>query len=125
MEELISRLVANTGIDKDVAEKAIVIVLKFLNSDGPQDLVPKLFEAFPGASEVLETETGGGGVLGGLAGMMGGGAMQAMTEMTQAGLGMGEVQGVTKEIVAYAKEKAGDELVDEILGQIPGLGQFV
>lgn len=125
MEELISRLVANAGIDQEVAQKAVAIVLKFLNSDGPQDLVPQLMDALPGAREMLEAENGGGGMLGGLAGMVGGGAMQAMTEMTQAGLGMGEVQNVTKEIVTYAKEQAGDELVNDIVGQIPGLGQFV
>jgi hypothetical protein len=35
------------------------------------------------------------------------------------------VQGVTKEIIAYAREKAGEDAVGEIVGAIPGLSQFV
>jgi hypothetical protein len=42
-----------------------------------------------------------------------------------AGLDMGQVQTVTKEVIAYAREKAGEDTVGEIVGSIPGLGQFV
>ena len=38
---------------------------------------------------------------------------------------MGQVQGVTQRIIAYAREKAGEDTVGEIVGSIPGLGQFV
>ena len=38
---------------------------------------------------------------------------------------MGSVQGVTQELIGYAKEKAGPELVEQVLGQIPGLGQYL
>jgi hypothetical protein len=42
-----------------------------------------------------------------------------------AGLSMGQVQSVTREIVAYAREKAGEDTVGEVVGAIPGLSQFV
>jgi hypothetical protein len=54
-----------------------------------------------------------------------GGIMGAGTKMMAAGLSMGQVQGVTREIIAYAREKIGDDAVGEIVGAIPGLSQFV
>jgi hypothetical protein len=41
-----------------------------------------------------------------------------------AGLSMGQIQAVTKEIIAYTREKAGDEAIGEIVAAIPSLGQF-
>ena len=38
---------------------------------------------------------------------------------------MGQVQAVTRETIGYAREKAGEDAVGEIVGAIPGLGQFV
>ena len=59
--------------------------------------------------------------------MMGGGmgAMAALNELTNAGLDMDGVQSVVKELVSYAKEKAGDDVVNEVVSQIPGLSQIV
>lgn len=129
MEELINRIVAASGVGEEQAREAIAIILKFLNKDGPQEQMQQIFDALPGARElVAEREgKGGGGLLGGLGNMMGGGmgAMAALNELTSAGLDMGEVQSVTRELVAYAKEKAGDEVVDEVVSQIPGLSQVI
>ncbi len=129
MEELINRIVAASGVGEEQAREAIAIILKFLNKDGPQEQMQQIFDALPGARElVAEREgKGGGGLLGGLGSMMGGGmgAMAALNELTSAGLDMGEVQSVTKELVAFAKEKAGDDVVDEVISQIPGLSQVI
>ena len=38
---------------------------------------------------------------------MGGGAMEVLGKLQAIGLGMGEIQGVTKETVDFAREKAG------------------
>jgi hypothetical protein len=38
---------------------------------------------------------------------------------------MGQVQAVTKEIIAFSREKIGDEALGEIVGAIPGLSQFI
>ena len=46
-------------------------------------------------------------------------------ELQGLGLGMGEIQGVTQETISFAKEKSGEELVNEIVSAIPGLSQFV
>jgi hypothetical protein len=63
--------------------------------------------------------------LGGLGGLMGGGAMAVLGKLQALGLGMGQIQGVTKETVDFARERAGNEVVTAIVESIPGLGQFV
>jgi len=130
MEELIKRIMAAAGIDEEVAKNAIGIILGFLNKEGPEDKMQQIFDALPGAAELVaarEETRGGGGLLGGLGSMMGGGmgAMAALNELTNAGLDMDGVQSVVKELVSYAKEKAGDDVVDEVISQIPGLSQIV
>jgi hypothetical protein len=54
-----------------------------------------------------------------------GGIMGAGTKMMATGLSMAQVQGVTRETLAFAREQAGEDAVGEIVGAIPGLGQFV
>jgi len=53
------------------------------------------------------------------------GAMAALSELNGIGLDMDGVQSVAKELISYAKEKAGDDVVNEVVSQIPGLSQIV
>jgi hypothetical protein len=41
------------------------------------------------------------------------------------GLGMGDITTVAKTTVGFAKEQAGASVVDQVVGSIPGLSQFV
>ena len=130
MEELINRIMAAAGIDQELATNAVGIILSFLKKEGPEDKMQLIFDALPGAADLVsarESAGSGGGLLGGLGNMMGGsmGAMGALSELNSAGLDMGGVQSVVKELVSYAKEKAGDDVVDEVISQIPGLNQVV
>jgi hypothetical protein len=122
MDELIARLVANVGVDRVAAERAVAIILDFLSKEGPPDKVPALIDKLPGAQALIQAQQGGdaGGGMFAMGGIMGAG-----TKMMAAGLSMGQVQGVTKEIIAYAREKAGEDAIGEIVGAIPGLSQFV
>ena len=123
MDELVERLVANTGVDRASAEKALGIMLDFLAKEGPPDKVQTLLASMPGADALIAAARegdGGGGFFGGMGGVMGVGS-----RMMAVGLGMGQIQGITRETIAYAREKAGEEVVGEIVGSIPGLGQFV
>jgi hypothetical protein len=38
---------------------------------------------------------------------------------------MEQIQTLGKEVFAYAREKAGDQVVGEISASIPGLSQFI
>ncbi len=118
MEELIGRLTASVGIERATAEKAVGIILDFLRKEGPPDKVQALIDRLPGAQALISQHSEGGG-------FSMGGIMGAGTKMMAAGLSMAQVQGVTRETIAYAREKIGDDAVGEIVGAIPGLGQFV
>lgn len=121
MDELIARLVANVGIDSGTAEKAVGIILEFLRKEGPPEKVQTIIDNLPGAEQLLKTQEG----LGGASMFAMGGIMGAGTKMMAAGLSMGQVQAVTREVIAYAREKAGEDTVGEIVGSIPGLSQFI
>lgn len=126
MDELISRIVAATGIDEGMANNAISIILTFLNKEGPEDKMQMVLDMLPGAADMIKDDSGGGGLLGGLGGMIPGmGAMGAINELTSAGLGMGEIKTVAKELLDFAREKAGDEVVDDVISQIPMLNQVL
>jgi hypothetical protein len=122
MEELVGRIVTNVGIERPVAERAVGIILDFLATEGPADKVPRLLARLPGATEAVEAARAeaGGGPFGGMGGIMGVGS-----RLMSAGLEMGEIQGVTREIISYAREKAGDEDLNGIVDAIPGLSKFI
>ncbi|MBV9557133.1 MAG: DUF2267 domain-containing protein [Pseudolabrys sp.] len=120
MEELIGRLVANVGVDRLAAEKAVGIILDFLKKEGPPDKVQALLDRLPGADAAIAAQQAEGGGMFSMGGIMGAG-----TKMMAAGLSMGQVQAVTREMLAFAREKAGEDTVGEIVGAIPGLSQFV
>jgi len=120
MEELIDRLAAKVGVERGVAEKALGIILDFLHKEGPADKVQALLDKLPGSEALLAQQSEAGAGIFSMGGIMGAG-----TKMMAAGLSMGQVQGVTRETIAYAREKIGDDAVGEIVGSIPGLSQFV
>jgi len=122
MDELIARLVANVGVDQETAGKAVGIILDFLVKEGPPDKVQPLIDKLPGAQALVQAQqaSDSGGGMFAMGGLMGAG-----TKMMAAGLSMGQVQAVTKEVIAFSREKAGEDAVGEIVGSIPGLSQFV
>ena len=122
MDELIGRIVTNVGIERPVAERAVGIIFDFLATEGPADKVPTLLGRLPVASEAAAAARAeaGGGVLGGMGGIMGVGS-----RLMSAGLSMSEIQGVTRELLSYAREKDGDEDLDGIIDAIPGLRSFI
>ncbi len=63
MDELIQRIMAAAGIEEDVAKNAIGIILGFLNKEGPEDKMQLIFDALPGAKDLVDAraEAGSGG----------------------------------------------------------------
>ncbi len=126
MEELIARVTQKTGLDQATAWKAIGIILGYLQKEGPQDEVNKLIGALPGAQDAIEeSKTDAGGGLMGMMGSMGGGVMALGGQLMGAGVSMGQMQPLGKELFAYGREKAGEDVMGPIVGSIPGLSQFV
>lgn len=121
MEELVNRLSAAAGLDHSKAETAVKTILVFLDKEAPADAVKELVDAMPGAQSLLDEgrkEQEG-------AGYAGFGAMAAYHALTAAGLSGGEVQIVTKELLAYSRDAVGDETTGRIVGSVPGLEAFV
>jgi hypothetical protein len=119
MDELVRRLVASVGVDSAVAEKSVGIILQFLLKEGPVDKVRALLDRLPGSEAAVQAADAGGAGIFAMGGVMGAG-----TRLMGLGLGMGQVQAVTRAVIGYAREKIGEDAVGEIVGAIPGLGQF-
>ena len=135
MPNLIARVASAAETTPDVARQAIALVIDFIKRDAPDEAVNKLLEKAPGLKAIVASvsSTGGEGMgdtikglMGVSAGSMGGGGIMALgTQLMGLGLGMGQIQTIGKEVFAYAREVAGDDVVGEIAAAIPGLSQFI
>jgi hypothetical protein len=127
MEELIARITQATGLDAQTAQKAVGIILAFLKKEGPPEEIGKLLAAMPGSEDVIAQsgDGGPGGLMGGFMGAMGGGVMALGQQLMSAGVGMGQMQPLGRELFAFGREKAGEDVMGAIVGSIPGLNQFV
>lgn len=122
MQDLITRIATASGLDATTAEQAVGMVLAFLQKEAPAADMDKVLAGIPGAADLAAAHAGGGG--GGLMGMFGGGLMGLAGQLSGLGLGMGEMQAVGRELFAIAREVAGEDVVGEIAGSVPGLSQF-
>ena len=126
MEDLIARIAAVAGVEPEIAKRSVETILAFLRKEGPQAEIDALFAAVPGAAEAADAASGesGGSALNGVIGATGG-VMGLAGRLTHLGLGMGEMQTIGRQVLAYVREKAGDELVGQVAAAIPGLAQFL
>lgn len=128
MNELVTQISEKVGIDPALAEKAVGLMLNFLQTEGDSDAVSRMIAAIPGGADLVAGATGGGGgLLGGIMSALGagGGVMALGQQLMSQGLGMGEITSLAKETIATAKQYAGDEVVDQVVASVPGLSQFV
>jgi hypothetical protein len=133
MDELIARLTQSAGIDPATARNAVGIILNFLRKEAPPEQVEQAVAAIPGAQQAADQQAqaaqagGVGGAMAGLGGLTGGagGLMVLAGQLTSAGLSMGQMQAVGKELFAHVRDKAGEDVVGGIVAAVPGLSQFV
>ncbi|MBP1850207.1 hypothetical protein [Rhizobium halophytocola] len=130
MNALATRIAENVGLEPAVAEKALGMMLGFLQREADDGAIARMIEAIPGAPELVAQFNGEGQSKGGLMGglmsaIRGGGVMGLGQQLMAEGLGMGEITSLAKETIAAAREYAGDEIVDEVVNSVPGLSQFV
>lgn len=119
MDEIVNRLSNAAHIDRDKASAAVTTILLFLEKEAPADAVKQLVDATPGAEPALAAGRAEATEYPGF------GAMAAYHALTAVGLSGGEVQAVTKELLAYSKETVGEETTGRIVGAVPGLEAFV
>ena len=122
MEELVTRLKEKVGLSDPAARRAVDVVIEFLANEAPAGAMEDLADAVPGLSDVLSRCAKEASVplstrhFGGMARLM-----QVADRMMAAGMTMSQVQQATHEVVAFARERAGDAAVDRIVTAIPGL----
>ncbi len=127
MDELVERVSIAAGIEPESAQKAVGLILHFLLQEGPEPQVNDVIDKIPGARAALSgaaVEEDGSSVLSGLTGA-GGGLMGLAGQLSGLGLSMGEMQTIGREVLGYAREKAGEDAVGEIAGAIPGMHQLL
>ena len=132
MNEVIDQIATKAGIAPDLAEKAVGMILGFLQREAPDGPVTKMIQSIPGATDLVaqyngEETSGGGGLLGGLLSAVGGGGglMALGQQLMSSGLSMGEITTLAKETISTARQHAGDEVVDQVVNSVPGLHQFL
>jgi hypothetical protein len=90
MDELIARITSNVGLDDATARNAVRTILSFLYQEGDREKMVTLAERIPGAEAYIDaSEEDSSATLGGLGGMMGGGAMAVLGKLQGLGLGWG------------------------------------
>ncbi len=129
MSEIVTQVADKVGIAPEQAEKALGMMLGFLQREADDAPVAKMIESIPGAPELVARFNGegqgGGGLLGGLMSTIGGGGIMGLgQQLMSQGLGMGEISALAKETIAIARQHAGDETVDQVISSVPGLSQF-
>ncbi len=155
MQEIIDQIATKIGIDPAVADKAVDMIVNYIASQAPAEYVDMIKQHVPGFDELAtvgadhaqaaEAESGGGGLMGALGGLMGGGgiagaigslmggaqgggmasAMALLGNLQKDGLDLGQIKEVATSLVGNLREAAGDETVDKLLAQIPGAEHLV
>jgi hypothetical protein len=155
MQDMIERIAAQVGIEPDLAGKATTMIVSFISTNAPTEYVDMLRQYVPGFDDAAATgavhtetasaETSGGGLFGALGGLMGGGgiagalgnlmggsdsgglgaAMAMLGNLQKDGLDMGQVQSLAGGLIGEFKQVAGDDVVDKLLAEIPGIGRFI
>ena len=136
MEELIKQLTDKLGVDSSIASAATGKAMAMIKDQAGGDLFSQISGAIPGAEEAAqagaeetgEAAGGGGGMLGSLASMassaLGGSAGDALgmaSKLSDAGLEASQMGGFAETIIAFLKDKVGDEILDQILAKVPML----
>lgn len=108
-----------------LAEQALGAVLVFLTKELPPETISKVSAIIPGAETVVASPAASEGLLGMVAGMMGGGIGALGSQLMGMGLGLDQMQSLGHELFSFTAEKAGPEVVAEILDAVPGLKAFM
>jgi hypothetical protein len=114
MDDLVDEITSKTGLGRPAAEKALGIIVSFLEREGPTKEVAPMIDKLPGARALAEAHGGRGA-----------GLFAVFNDLSAAGLGMGQIQTVVGAFIGFAKSKLGERDVDSVIRAIPSIGQFI
>ncbi len=122
MQDLIARVVAETGLEKGKAERVAGTVLSLMQSQGSKTAVEKLFAVMPGAKSLAESQSGFADKLAG--GMMGG-PLAAISRMQSEGLTSNQQTRATAAVIDYCQKNGGARLLRQCIANVPGLSGYL
>lgn len=125
MLDQIDKIASAANLRPDVARKATALVLSLIKSQGNQNKVDELFAKFEGADVLAVEGAAGGGLLAKMAGGMMGGPLAAISRMQSLGVSLDQSKIVHAMVLDHARKVAGDTLVREVAGNIPGVGGYL
>ncbi len=123
MQELVSAIVAETGVAPEKVEEALGVIFNLLKTQGNQTRMPELMAKLPGAEDLISRYAGR--LTGMLAGGMMGGPLAAISKLQSIGLTTDQMKKVGTAALSHARAKAGDDLVRQCASNIPGVGGFL
>lgn len=119
MNDLIERISKKAGITDNAAKEAVSAIISYLDSNVPENKMAPLYAAVPGAQALVVKPKGG------LFGSVMGGIMAVYAKLAASGLSTGQMKAAGEELLAVAREKAGDAAVDDVVDSVPSLRQLL
>ena len=134
MDDILRELSSRLGIPLDQAQSGAGAVLDFIRENASQIDFQQFLKSVPEASAWLGNapapggNTDGGGLLGqvaGLIGGLGGSAAGILTALSRSGLSPEAATRFVPELLGLLQGKAGADLIGRLVGSIPFLGEFL
>lgn len=126
MQDLIKRVSLATGMSGGRAAYGATILMTFIAREISPAMMEKIYEAVPGARDMVAAEGGGGshGLLGGLTDMSSSsGDIGALSFMDTAGFSVVETQKVAAEIMDVLRDSVDADVLRAVHDCMPGLAR--
>ena len=136
MDELIKQLTGKFGVDASTATNLTAKTMEVVKENVGSELFSKISAAVPGLGDMLAGDAEGapskpassGGLMGmvtGLAtsflGKKAGSGLELGNILANAGISSDKLGGFLETIVEFIREKAGNEIVEQVLEKVPML----
>lgn len=137
INDIIATVSTKAGLDQAAAQKAVGIILSVLEHEAEGTRIAELFTSIPGAADLARrydvmapanTGASNGGLLNALTTSLGsalgektGALINGVSQLRASGLDAAQIRQAGTALVQEAETAAGPELVNEIVGSVPGL----
>lgn len=135
MEEFISMVTSQLGIGEAETKSATGGILKVIKDQLDDSTFGSLLEKLPGAEALVgqaeaaePAASGGGGLLGSLTSMAGsllgggsGGVADVAQALSSSGIGLDKAGGFLSTLIAFLKDKLGDDMFASVASKLPDL----
>jgi hypothetical protein len=116
---------AAAAISHEKARAAAALVLSLVKAQGHAQKVDALFAKIEGSAELAAEGMASGGLHAKMAGGMMGGPLAAVSKMQALGISHDASRSVYAAVFDHLKRGAGDKLLREAAGNIPGISAYL